>query len=385
MSYGYLIGLAIQGALVGLTLWAPRRPYWLGGLAYRVAAAYNEAPFLFLAIVLVSAVATFLEYPLVTPAAWLMLALTAVLVGALIVIIVRGAAARPVIARSLEAGLGAGWRDEIDPSLRSGLRTRPPWGRIMLTFVFRPRGIERRRNIPYGPAGRFHLLDVYRRRRAPTKAPVLVHFHGGGYLGGAKSFESRALLFHLAQRGWVTISANYRLRPDAGFGEHLADAKRVIAWVRAHADELGIDPAMIVLAGGSAGGHLSTIAALTANDPRHQPGFEDADTTVSAVVSLYGWFGGYYEVGGADSVAGPLGHSAATAPPMFIAHGEKDSLAYVETARRAVAHLRAGSAHPVVYAELPGGQHSFDLFHSLRYSAVVDGVDAFTAWVRSRA
>ncbi len=385
MSYGYLIGLAIQGALVGLTLWAPRRPYWLGGLAYRVAAAYNEAPFLFVAIVLISATATFIEHPLVTPAAWLMLALTAVLVGALVVIAARGAAARPFIARSLDAALGADWRDEIEPSLRDGLRTRPPLGRILLTFVFRPRSVERRHNLPYGPAGRAHLLDLYRCHGSTSeKAPVLVYFHGGAYSVGFKSFESRALLFHLARRGWVTISANYRLRPHAGFAEHLSDAKRVIAWVRAHADELGIDPAMIVLAGGSAGGHLSTIAALTPNDPRHQPGFEGADTSVSAVVSLYGWYGGYFELGGADSEFGPLGHSAAVAPPLFIAHGEKDTIAYVETARRAVAHLRAGSPNPVVYAELPGGQHSFDLFHSLRYSAVIDGVDAFTAWVRSR-
>lgn len=47
-------------------------------------------------------------------------------------------------------------------------------------------------------------------------------------------------------------------------------------------------------------------------------------------------------------------------------------------------HLRSGSPEPVVHAELPGRQHAFDLFHSFRFSAVVDGVEAFTAWVRSR-
>jgi hypothetical protein len=48
-----------------------------------------------------------------------------------------------------------------------------------------------------------------------------------------------------------------------------------------------------------------------------------------------------------------------------------------------VSHLRAGSRSPVVFAELPHGQHSFDLFHSLRFSAVVDGIEAFAAWVRT--
>jgi acetyl esterase/lipase len=42
------------------------------------------------------------------------------------------------------------------------------------------------------------------------------------------------------------------------------------------------------------------------------------------------------------------------------------------------------SSNPVVYAELPGGQHAFDLFHSPRFEAVVDGIEAFAAWVRSR-
>jgi acetyl esterase/lipase len=57
----------------------------------------------------------------------------------------------------------------------------------------------------------------------------------------------------------------------------------------------------------------------------------------------------------------------------------------VEDARRFVEQLRSTSSNPVVYAELPGAQHSFDLFHSIRFEAVVDGVEAFTAWVRSRA
>jgi acetyl esterase/lipase len=56
----------------------------------------------------------------------------------------------------------------------------------------------------------------------------------------------------------------------------------------------------------------------------------------------------------------------------------------VEAVRHFADALGSVSANPVVYAELPGAQHAFDLFHSLRYEMVVDAVEAFTAWVRSR-
>ena len=67
-----------------------------------------------------------------------------------------------------------------------------------------------------------------------------------------------------------------------------------------------------------------------------------------------------------------------------MAHGDKDTLVLVEDARLVVQRLRGISSSPVVYAELPGGQHGFDLFGSLRFEAVVSGIEAFAAWVRSR-
>lgn len=383
MPYGYLTGVLLFGALVSLTLVAPRRPRWLAGLAYRVAAAYNEAPFPFIYLIAVSSISP--AGQLASPAVAVVFGLAVLVMVGLGVIAWRGAQARPVVGLALDDGLGVGWREDTDPRLLAEVRDRPPIARILLMpFVWQPRRVERTRNIRYGDTGRANLLDVYRHRSHPTDAPVLVYFHGGGYYGGRKSVESRALLFRLASQGWVTISANYRRRPHAGFFDHLLDVKKVIAWVRRHGHEFGADPSTLILSGGSAGGHLSSIAALTQNDPRYQPGFEDVDTSVTAVASVYGWYGGYYEMGGPETEVGPLGHPADDAPPFFIAHGEKDSLAWIETARRFEAHLRAASPNPVVFAELPHGQHAFDLFHSFRFSAVVDGIEAFTAWVRSR-
>lgn len=385
MSIGFLIGAMLHGALVALTLVAPRRPRWLAGLGHRVAAAYNELPFLFIYLLLLGGLPSVLRGEVDTLTEWLILAVGVIVVAALAVIAWRGAQARPAVEAALASGLGADWREELEIGVRDRLRRSPPWANILfMPFVLRGRGVERIANLSYGPEGQAHLLDLYRPTSRPAGAPVLIYLHPGGFYSGNKSREGRALLFHLARRGWVTISGNYRLRPHTDYFGHLLDLKRLIAWVRSHGREYGADPAKLFLSGGSAGGNLAAMAALTQNQARYQPGLERADTSVTGVASFYGWYGGYYGMGGPESEVGLLGHPAAGAPPFFVAHGPDDSLAHVESARRFVRHLRSGSKAPVVYAELPGAQHTFDLFHSLRSAAVVDGVEAFTAWVLSQ-
>lgn len=135
----------------------------------------------------------------------------------------------------------------------------------------------------------------------------------------------------------------------------------------------------MIVAGSSAGGHLAALAALTQGDPMFQPGFEDADTSVSAAISLYGWVRGYY--GDPAIASSPMHHVGPDAPPFFLAHGDHDTLAPVQDARRFVERLRLASTAPVVYAELHGAQHAFDLFHSVRFDAVVDAIVTFAEWV----
>ena len=128
--------------------------------------------------------------------------------------------------------------------------------------------MQRISNLSYGDAGRLNTLDVYRRGGgAAGGGPILIHFHGGGFTSGRKSFEARPLMLHFARRGWVCISANYRLRPAATFPDFLVDAKRVIAWARAHAGDYGGDPERVFIAGSSAGAHLAATAALTRERP----------------------------------------------------------------------------------------------------------------------
>ncbi len=223
---------------------------------------------------------------------------------------------------------------------------------------------------------------MYSHRSHPRGAPTLVYLHGGGYFSGRKEREGRPLIHRLASHGWVCVSANYRLRPAATFPDQLIDLKRVIAWVRKHGAEYGADPDLVFVAGSSAGGHMAALAALTPNDPMFQPGFEDADTSVIAAICLYAYLGNAY---GHDMGSSPRAYVRTDAPPFFLAQGDRDTYSprFVEIARGFVEELCSVSSNPVVYAELPGAQHAFDVVHSIRFEAVVDGIEAFAAWVRS--
>ncbi len=244
-------------------------------------------------------------------------------------------------------------------------------------------GLKRTANISYGPAGAHNRLDLYRDRRRHAAGPILIHLHGGHFRTGRKSFEARPLLHRLARHGWICISANYRLLPAAAYPDYVVDAKRVIAWAREHAYEYGADPTLIFIAGSSSGAHIAATAALTANDPRFQSGFEDADTSVAAAIGFYGYYGPVSS--GQALASAPSAYTHPGAPPMLIAHGDQDTYVPPDHVRRFVQEVRAGSAAPVLYVELPGGQHSFDLLHSIRFETLIDGVERFADWVCQRA
>ena len=79
----------------------------------------------------------------------------------------------------------------------------------------------------------------------------------------------------MVELGWICVSINYSKSPRSKFPAHIIDVKRAIAWVRENIADYGGDPDFIAITGGSAGGHLASLAALTPNDPMFQPGFEN--------------------------------------------------------------------------------------------------------------
>jgi acetyl esterase/lipase len=123
------------------------------------------------------------------------------------------------------------------------------------------------------------------------------------------------------------------------------------------------------------------MAALTPFDPRFQPGFEATDTSIAAAIGLYGYYGA---LGGVEHPpTTPLAYVNRTAPPFLIVHGDHDTCVPAEGAREFAARLRTASHNHVVYAELPGAQHAFDLAHSIRFDTIVSAIELFASWVRT--
>jgi acetyl esterase/lipase len=383
VPFGYLVAVAIVACptlFAVVPLWRPKP---LAKLSWALSLVLNEMPFVAFYWLLAATLLAAAQGDLDSPGGWASFGLAALTTVGLAVVVWRALRAVPAVERALAEGLGPDWRAAIDPDLAARLRRRLPYGRILLRpFLVRRGDVERIADISYGDAGVHNLLDVYRHRSRPSGGPVLVYLHGGGFTSGRKNREGRPLVYRLASQGWVCVSANYRLRPAATFPDYLVDVKKVIVWVREHGHEYGAEPGVLFVAGSSAGAHLAALTALTANDPDFQPGFESADTSVTGGVGLYGYYGTVYSDGPASS---PAAHVRADAPPFFAVHGDQDTYVGVKGARRFVAKLRAASANPVVYAELPGAQHTFDVFHSIRFETVVDAVEAFAAWVRSGA
>jgi acetyl esterase/lipase len=381
---GYLISTGLIAACTLLAL-APRRRRRSSrsNMSSSFGFIVNELPFVAFYWLLVSTALAIGQGDINSPVGWVAFGLAVLATGGLVVIVWRAVRERPAVDHALVEALGPDWRAGLDPATAARLRRRLPLARILFApFLFRRLDVERVADIRYGDAGKRNLLDVYRHRSHPRLRPTLIHLHGGAFRSGRKNRQGRPLLYRLASQGWVCVSANYRIRPAVTFPEHLIDAKKVIAWVRKHGPEYGADPAMVFVAGSSAGGHLAALAALTPNDAEFQPGFERDDTSVAAAVLL----GGYYGSAGSGGAlpSSPLAYVRAEAPPFFVAHGDLDTLVPVDDARRFVTSLRRSSDNPVVYVELPGAQHSFDLFHSIRFETVVDAIEAFAAWVRSR-
>ncbi len=335
------------------------------------------------------------------------------LVGAssvsLVLLQARSGRTRAAFTRALEAGLGQTHGTQIAKEATPWVGARLGLWPLFSPFLGRRRGVAVQRNLCFWKEGRHRLtLDVHAPLARPTRAPILVYVHGGGWIVGYRRYQGLPLMTHLARLGWVCFSVDYRLSPVATFPDHLVDVKRALAWVREHAAEYGADPDFIVVAGNSAGAHLAALAALTANEPELQPGFEGLDTKVSGCVGFYGvydfedrhkhWphpgFGRFIErvVLKAQrsqrpelfTQASPIARVHPAAPPFLLVHGDRDTLAPTDESRRFAAALRGKSGAAVAYVEVEGAQHAFEIFPSARAAHTVEGTTRFLAWLYSR-
>lgn len=301
------------------------------------------------------------------------------------------------------SGTGAAFKEVLDEALtavdpeptereqrdaRTSLRT------LARPFALADPRVEVIRDIPYTKGGVKARLDVYRRREDDAEraadAPVLVQIHGGAWTIGRKEEQGLLLMNRMAAQGWVCVAINYRLAPRYRWPTQINDVRNAISWVRDHIAEYGGDPGYLVLTGGSAGGHLAALAALTADPP------------VAACVPFYG----VYDLAGDDPYAvyvrkfltrrvfadgatiddfreaSPIEHITPDAPDFFVIHGDSDTMVSVRQARAFVERLREVSRAGVTYAELPGAQHAFEIFGSIRAHAAIGAVQQWLEWHR---
>ncbi len=261
----------------------------------------------------------------------------------------------------------------------------------LFPFQLPRRDVKRLKNISYGPSGRKNQLDIYIPKAKPLlPMPVLIHAHGGGWVVGRKHQQAQPLIGHMASKGWLVVDVNYRLGPRNKMPAMIQDVLLAVSWVKANIETYNGDPSFVALTGGSAGGHLVALAGLASADESLKPGFEQADCAVDACVPVYGVYdfckrsGAFNE--GIDELqtfltrlvmpgspemhealwdqVSPIGQIHSQAPPMLILHGRHDMLADFESAKAFAETLNQTSTNKVIFAELPSGQHAYDIAHA---------------------
>jgi acetyl esterase/lipase len=228
-------------------------------------------------------------------------------------------------------------------------------------------------------------LDITRPAEpVSVAAPVFVYVHGGGWTGGDPQHQARDLYHALALDGWVVAAVRYPFTPSVTVEEQIEAVRDAVRWARRSLGDHGVIAEQVVLGGGSAGGHLAAMAALTATNP---------DDRVDGCVGIYGvydmanrtptrahWHKIRDEVM-LQTVAeaperyrslSPVDRITDQSPPMLVVHGTGDTLVPVGEGELFVRALR-DAGRPVDFVPVLGAQHAFDAVSSptARASAAV--------------
>lgn len=256
-------------------------------------------------------------------------------------------------------------------------------------------GVRVTKDVSFLASGRTEKLDLYQpaARADGLLHPALVWIHGGGWTGGTKN-EARAdnVCRAAAAAGYVAVSIDYRLG-DGAWPTNLFDCKNAVRFLRANAARYSIDPARIGVAGGSAGGHLALMVALTSGAEGLEPAGADTpypgvSSAVRCAVNMYGitniitrrdvspagvpgelraWSGGALKVYGANDnsapvlkLASPVNHVRRDSVPLLTLHGKADATVdYLQAEELDRVARERGARHELLLID--GVGHTFDL------------------------
>jgi acetyl esterase/lipase len=257
-----------------------------------------------------------------------------------------------------------------------------------------PDGVTSLADVTYStlPGFRPLAIDIYMPKKGGAPKPLILYIHGGGWMGGhtrqSAAFSNfPAVLAKLASEGFVVASVEYRLSGEAPFPAQLQDARAAIRFLKAGASKYGIDASRVGVWGGSAGGHLAALTALscgaTSMDPAPAPARSEC---VQAAVTWYGVFdfapmlarqavtAGNPALNPAENAllrctpttctpeavraVSPASYIDAKDPPFLLIHGEKDVVVPVAQSRDAEAAMKAaGMSVEAIY--IAGADHSW--------------------------
>ena len=245
-----------------------------------------------------------------------------------------------------------------------------------------PDGVMVERGIEYSRPDGFSLaLNMARPKSTDGKRPVVLCIHGGGFRAGNRDRHD-PLCVELAGRGYVAVTASYRLAPEHRYPAAVHDVKAAVRWLRANADRYGIDESRIGALGDSAGGHLALYLGLTGDIPEFDDprgGNIDQSSQVQCVVDVYGptdftksysksvdaaevlplFLGGDLRTAWkAHVMASPLYWVTPRAAPTLVIHGTEDKYVHYEQAVWFVDRMLAADVS-VELLTLQGAGHGF--------------------------
>ncbi|WP_137843756.1 alpha/beta hydrolase [Microbacterium sp. 2FI] len=286
---------------------------------------------------------------------------------------------------------------EMIPLLRQGLPID-----VSVDDLLAEAGVERIDHTIAAYEGGEIGVTVLRRIGRTGVGPGIYHTHGGGMIIGDRFVGLGQILPWIVKHDAVAVTVEYRLAPEFPDPYPVEDCYAGLVWTAEHADELGIDPARLIIAGASAGGGLAAGTALLARDRQGPPlagqvliypMLDDRDATVSTAQidgigvwdrtsNVTGWTALLGERCGTDEVSIYAAPARATdlsaLPPAFIDCGSAEVFRDEDVAY-ATALWHAG-----VQAELhvwPGGFHGFDMMapHTALAQAMVAARDAWVS------
>lgn len=253
-----------------------------------------------------------------------------------------------------------------------------------------PGGVTSLADVTYStiPGYRPMVVDIYMPAKKGGPKPLVLYIHGGGWVGGHTRHSGAlgnfpAVLAKLASEGFVVASLEYRLADEAHFPAQLQDARAALRFLKANAAQYGIDPSRTGIWGGSAGGHLTALTALTCGVGYLDPAGTKAEVGSECAQAAVTWYG-VFDFGALAKVrkdgndpagahllgcngacqpesyalASPVTYIDPRDPPMLLIHGEQDQVVPVAQSRLAEARLKAAGV-PVQAIYIPGVDHSF--------------------------